>query len=81
MLGKSGYVYHIRGIFSRVLSYTNGITIIFPRIGVLNEMLEICNQYAIENENIFNKKKKNSMHHTEGSRASNIQWIVLIMDR
>ena len=46
ILSKSCYGYHIRCVYSGVLSYVNDITIICQSIGGLNDMLQyviICN--------------------------------------
>ena len=40
-----------------VLSYADDITLLCPSVWGLNEMLNICNKYRLENNIIFNSKK------------------------
>ena len=56
-LQQSGFGCHINGNFMGVLSYADDITLIFPSIWGLNEMLKISNTFYKNNSILFKKKK------------------------
>ena len=52
---NSGYGYYITDIYARAISYAD-ITLLCPSVWGLNEMLNICDKYRLENNIIFNSK-------------------------
>ena len=56
-LEESGFVCHIRNIFTGALSYVEDITSLSPCLRVINEMLDICSLYSVFFYITFNDKK------------------------
>ena len=48
---------HMNNIFTRALSYADDITLIFPSICGINNMIDICCEYAKEYDITFNPTK------------------------
>ena len=55
-LSKSGYGYHLDGVYTGALSYADDIAISCPSSVGLNKMLKICDKFALPNSIIFNSK-------------------------
>ena len=53
---RSGIGCHINGTYMGVLSYADDITLSCPSIWGLNDMLQICERFSVENSILFNKK-------------------------
>ena len=57
MLKEQGIGCHINGVFMGALSYADDITLICPSLRGLNEMIQMCSDFADDYDITFNDRK------------------------